>query len=76
MKQLISLFIRRPVTTVMVFLVFLMFGMYSYTKLSKDLFPDIDFPFVTVSTIYPGAGPEEVESEITEKIEEAVASVS
>ena len=60
----------------MVFLILLMFGAYSYTKLAKDLFPKIDVPYVTISTIYPGAGPEEMESQVTEKIEEAVASVS
>lgn len=60
----------------MVFLILLMFGAYSYMKLSKDLFPKIDVPYITISTIYAGAGPEEIENQVTEKIEEAVASVS
>ena len=72
----IRLFTRRPVTTIMLFGMFLMFGAYSYLNLAKDQFPDVEIPFVTVTTIYPGAGPEEVETQITEKIEEAVASVS
>ncbi len=72
----IRLFTRRPVTTIMVFLILLMFGAYSYTKLAKDLFPKIDIPYVLISAIYPGAGPDEVETQVTEKIEEAVASVS
>ncbi len=74
--NVIKLFTRRPVTTIMVFGMFLLFGTYSYFKLAKDQFPPVDVPWVTVITIYPGAGPEEVESQITEKIEEAVASVS
>ncbi|MDY0093634.1 MAG: efflux RND transporter permease subunit, partial [Candidatus Vecturithrix sp.] len=72
----IRFFTRRPVSTIMVFLILLMFGVYSYTKLAKDLFPKIDVPYVTIATIYGGAGPEEIESQVTEKIEEAVASVS
>ncbi|PIE34861.1 acriflavin resistance protein [candidate division KSB3 bacterium] len=72
----IKLFTRRPVTTIMLFSMFLLFGGFSYFQLAKDNFPPIDVPWVTVITVYPGAGPEEVESQITEKIEEAVASVS
>lgn len=72
----IRLFTRRPVTTIMVFGMFLLFGGYSYFQLQKDLFPQIDVPYVTIITVYPGAGPEEVESQVTENIEEAVASVS
>lgn len=72
----IRLFTRRPVTTIMFFAMLLMFGIYSYLNLAKDQFPDIEIPFVLVTTVYPGAGPEEVETQVTEKIEEAVASVS
>ncbi len=72
----IRLFTRRPVTTIMFFSMLLMFGIYSYLNLAKDQFPDIEIPFVLVTTVYPGAGPEEVETQVTEKIEEAVASVS
>ena len=71
--NVIRFFTRRPVSTIMVFLILLMFGAYSYTKLAKDLFPKIDVPYVTIVTIYPGAGPEEIESQATEKIEEAAA---
>lgn len=72
----IRMFTRRPVTTIMVFGMLLLFGGYSYFKLAKDLFPSIDVPYVLVTTVYPGAGPEEIESQVTEKIEEAVAAVS
>ena len=72
----IKLFTRRPVTTIMLFSMFIMFGVFSYFKLAKDNFPPVDIPYVLVTTVYSGAGPEEVETQITEKIEEAVASVS
>ena len=72
----IRLFTRRPVTTIMLFGMFIMFGFYSYMKLAKDQFPDVEVPYVVVTTVYGGAGPEEVESQVTDKIEEAVASVS
>ncbi len=74
--NVIKLFTRRPVTTIMLFGMFLLFGGYSYFQLAKDNFPPIDVPYITVITVYPGAGPEEVESQVSEKIEEAVASVS
>ena len=72
----IRMFTRRPVTTVMICGMMVMFGLYSYFKLAKDQFPKVDVPYITVITVYPGAGPEEVETQVTEKIEEAVASVS
>ncbi len=72
----VRLFTRRPVTTIMLCGMMVMFGVYSYFKLSKDQFPKIDVPYVIVTTIYPGAGPEEIESQVTKKIEEAVAGVS
>lgn len=72
----LRLFTRRPVTTIMIFGMFMLFGVYSYLKLAKDQFPKIDVPYIAVITVYPGAGPEEVETQVTEKIEEAVASVS
>lgn len=72
----IRLFTRRPVTTIMLFGMFLMFGVYAYLNLAKDQFPAVEIPYVLVTTVYPGAGPEEVETQVTKKIEEAVASVS
>ena len=72
----VRVFTRRPVATIMLCGMMMMFGIYSYLKLSKDQFPKIDIPYVMVSTVYPGAGPEEIESQVTKKIEEAVAGVS
>lgn len=51
-------------------------GVFGYLRLGVDLFPNVDFPIVTVITTLPGAAPEEVESEVTDKIEEAVNTIS
>jgi len=64
--------IRRPVFTVMMILGLLVLGYTSFTEMNIDLMPDIDFPFVIVETIYPGASAEAVESEVTRKIEDAI----
>ncbi|MFC1475589.1 efflux RND transporter permease subunit [Candidatus Zixiibacteriota bacterium] len=68
--------IKRPVFTTMVILAAMVLGVFGYNVMSVDLFPDIDFPFVVVSTMYPGAGPETVESEVTVPVEEAVNTIS
>jgi HAE1 family hydrophobic/amphiphilic exporter-1 len=51
-------------------------GYTSFNEMSIDLMPDVDFPFVTVLTIYPGAGAEAVESEVSKKIEDAINPIS
>jgi HAE1 family hydrophobic/amphiphilic exporter-1 len=70
-----SLAVHRPVLTSMLVLVLVILGGFSYFRLGVDLLPGIDFPVVTVSTVYPGAGPEEVEVQVTELIEDAISSV-
>lgn len=67
--------IRRPVGMSAVLLGIVVVGAFSYTKLGIDFLPKIDFPYVTVVTIYPGAGPKEVETLISQEIEDAVSSV-
>ncbi|MBD3165985.1 MMPL family transporter [bacterium] len=68
--------IKRPVMMTMVIFAFVVLGLFSLSRIGVDLFPKIDFPFVSVVTVYPGAGPEEVETLINEKIEEEVAAIS
>ncbi len=68
--------IKRPVFTVMIILALMVLGVFSYTRMSVDLFPDVNFPFIVVLTAYPGAGPEAVESEITKKIEDQINTIS
>jgi HAE1 family hydrophobic/amphiphilic exporter-1 len=68
--------IRKPVFASMMMLGIVTFGVVLFAKLSVDMFPDVDFPIVTVTTIYPGADPETMESKVAEPIEEAVNSLS
>ncbi|MBX3042336.1 MAG: efflux RND transporter permease subunit [Candidatus Kapabacteria bacterium] len=68
--------IERPIMTTMVILVFLIFGYISFTSLNMNQVPEVNIPFVTIQTVYPGAGPKEIETQISKKIEDAVATVS
>jgi hydrophobic/amphiphilic exporter-1 (mainly G- bacteria), HAE1 family len=68
--------IKRPVFTAMVVIALMTLGLLAVRNIGVDLFPDISFPVVTVVTVYPGAGPEEVEQLVTKKIEESVSSVN
>jgi len=54
---------------------FIVFGILSFRSMPVALFPSIDFPIVTIQTVYPGADPETVESKVTDKIEEAVSGI-
>ncbi|MCK4404503.1 MAG: efflux RND transporter permease subunit [candidate division Zixibacteria bacterium] len=71
-----DLSIRRPVMISMVLAALLLFGVLAYMGLSLQLFPDVDFPAVTVETVYPGAGPKEMETQITKPIEDAISTIS
>ncbi len=68
--------IRRPVFASMIVLALVVFGITSYRTIGVNLFPDVDIPVVTVTVPYEGADPETVESKVTEKIEEAVNTIS
>ncbi|MBI3681215.1 MAG: efflux RND transporter permease subunit [Acidobacteria bacterium] len=75
MQKLAEVCVRRPVFAVMLILALVVVGAVSYTKLGIDRFPDIDLPIVSVRTTLPGAAPEEIESTVTKRIEDAVATV-
>ena len=68
--------LRNPVFATMVMVAFVVLGVFSFQRLQVDQFPNIDFPVVVVTTAYPGASPEIVESEVTKKVEEAVNAVA
>src|SRR5512138_1811581 len=76
MRKLAEVCIRRPVFATMLITALLVMGMASYFKLGVDLFPKIEFPTVTVTTTLRGASPEEVETQVTKRIEEAVNTIS
>ena len=68
--------LKNPVFATMVMLALVVLGAFSYQRLQVDQFPNIDFPVVVVTTEYPGASPEIVESEVTKKVEEAVNAIA
>lgn len=68
--------LRRPVTTVMVFLCFVVIGAISAKLLPMEFFPDLDAPFVGIDIPYPGSTPEEIERQITKPAEEVLATIS
>ncbi len=68
--------LQNPVFATMVMLALVVLGLFSYQQLKIDQFPNIDFPVVVVTTDYPGASPEIVESEVSKKIEEGVNSIA
>nr|MCU0332493.1 efflux RND transporter permease subunit [Ignavibacteriaceae bacterium] len=68
--------INRPVLTTVGIVIFLIFGLIAYFRLNLNLQPDVEIPYVTVQTIYPGAGPKEIETLITKRIEDAVSTIS
>ncbi|HTO89808.1 MAG TPA: efflux RND transporter permease subunit, partial [Candidatus Sulfotelmatobacter sp.] len=70
-----DLSIRRPVLATMLIVALVTLGIFSYRRLAVDLWPKVDFPFVSITTNYSGASPEAVEREVTKKIEESVNSV-
>jgi HAE1 family hydrophobic/amphiphilic exporter-1 len=71
-----DLSIKRPIAIGSVFLAIIVFGFVALTKLKIDLFPNISLPMMVVFSSYPGAGPEEIETELTEPLEKTLGTVS
>jgi HAE1 family hydrophobic/amphiphilic exporter-1 len=76
MQKLAEICVRRPVFATMLILSLTVVGIFSFFSLGVDLFPKVDFPTITVTVVNRGASPEEIETEITDKIEEAVNTIS
>ncbi|MBK9030559.1 MAG: efflux RND transporter permease subunit [Myxococcales bacterium] len=68
--------VRRPVFATVLMLTIVVVGAVGYRSLGVDKFPRIDFPMVVITTVYPGASPASVETDVTDKIEAAVNTVS
>ena len=68
--------IDNPLFATMMMAALLVLGVFSYSRLPIEQFPDVSFPVVVIETEYPGASPENVEEEVTRKIEEGVNTVS
>ena len=76
MQWLAALSVRRPVFATVLILSLTVIGGFSFFQLGVDRFPKVDFPTVLVTTVQPGAAPEQIETDITDKIEEAVNTIS
>ena len=76
MQWLAELSVRRPVFGSVIVLSLVVVGAFSYFRLGVDLFPKVDFPSVSITTRQTGAAPEEIETDITDKIERAVNTIA
>src|ERR1700712_1819006 len=76
MHSLAQLCVGRPVFATMLILSLMVVGTFSYFSLGVDLLPKVDVPTVSVTVSNPGASPEEVETEISKKIEDSVNTIS
>src|ERR671932_226506 len=76
MQKLAEICVRRPVFATMLILSLTVVGIFSFFSLGVDLFPKIDLPTITVTVVNPGASPQEIETEVTDKVEEAVNTIS
>jgi len=76
MQWLAALCVKRPVFASVLILSLSVIGAFSFSRLGVDRFPKVDFPTITVTTVQPGAAPEQIETEVTDKIEEGVNTIS
>ncbi|MEZ5427868.1 MAG: efflux RND transporter permease subunit [Pyrinomonadaceae bacterium] len=76
MQWLAEICVKRPVFATMLILSLVVVGAFSFFSLGVDLFPKVDFPTITVTVLNPGSSPQEMETEVTDKIEEVVNTVS
>lgn len=76
MKNLSKIAVNRPVTSLMISLILIGFGLFGLSNLRLNLYPDVSFPTITVYTTYEGVAPEDMETLITRSIEESVGSIS
>lgn len=68
--------VKKPITTSMVFLALIIFGLYSLTKLPVDFYPEIEFPAISIITTYPGANASDIETNLTRPLEDGLNTIS
>lgn len=73
--KLAEISIKRPSLVIVLFTILLLGGIFSYSQLGYELIPKFETNVITVSTVYPGASPSEIENTVTKKIEDAIASL-
>jgi multidrug efflux pump subunit AcrB len=76
MHKLAALCVRRPIFATVIVLSLVVVGWFAYQQLGVDRFPKVDIPTITITTRLVGAAPEEIETDITDKVEEAVNTIS
>ena len=67
--------VRKPISTALIFIGVIVFGLFSMTKLGVDQYPDIEVPYISVITMYPGGNAEDIETNITRVMEDQLNSV-
>ena len=67
--------VKKPLTIFVLVIAVLVLGVVSYLKMTPDLFPNMDFPYIMIMTTYPGASPEKVEAEVTKPMEQSMATL-
>src|SRR5258705_6512444 len=75
MQKLAEICIRRPVFALMIVLTFVVLGVAGYARLGVDRFPSVDIPVIRINASLPGASPEEMESTVSQPIEEVVNTI-
>src|SRR5258708_953253 len=70
-----ELAVKKPTVIAVIFIVLAIFGMVSYNKLSYELLPKFEVPLLVINTVYPGASPDAMETEVTKKIEDKISSL-
>lgn len=73
--KFVETIIKRPSLIIVLFAILTIGGLFSYRMLSYELLPEFSTPVITITTVYPGAAPSEVETEISRKIEDAVSGL-
>ncbi|MGE5380593.1 MAG: efflux RND transporter permease subunit [Methylocystaceae bacterium] len=74
--KLVNLSVKRPVTMIIMVSLVLILGFFTLSKLGLDLYPNMKLPYAAVITSYPGAGPEEVESQVSKPMESIISTIS
>lgn len=68
--------VRKPITTFLIFVAVVIFGLYSLSRLPIDLYPEMEYPAISIFTMYNGAGAKDIETNITKPIEDGMSSIS
>ena len=67
--------VKKPLTIFVIVVAILVLGVVAFTRMTPDLFPNMDFPYVVIVTTYPGASPEKVEAEVTKPLEQSMSTL-